>query len=148
MDGLVKEILAQINSENEVYKLQNSHMKIHRTPDESIATVLGRIKTLYISIYRIRYPMMDQATIDKISEVHTLTPETNTLFQQYYRVVLGEGDNMTTGLASSFIGTSEATSSKNRNYATHQLPTSLANLDLFSFDSSDFLTLWLSMLLR
>ena len=50
-----------------------------------------------------------------------MTPETNNLFQQYYRVVLGEGDNMTTGLASSFIGTTEATTSKNRIYATHQL---------------------------
>ena len=52
---------------------------------------------------------MDQTTIDKRCEENTLNcvhklvaPETNTLFQQYHRVVLAEGDVMTTALASAF----------------------------------------------
>ena len=72
LDSLVAEIFTQINSENEVCKLRNSLMKIKRAPDESLATVIGRIKTLYISLYRIRYPTMDQASIDKRCEEHTL----------------------------------------------------------------------------
>ena len=59
--------------------------------------------------------------IDKKFETNTLncihklvSPETNNLFQQYYHVLLGKGDTMTTSLAPAFIGTTEAMTAKNR----------------------------------
>ena len=60
-----------------------------------------------------------------------------TLFNQYNKVVQSEGDKMTIALAAAFIATNEATTSKHRITEQKYLPPQLANLDLFSFDSSN-----------
>ena len=60
-----------------------------------------------------------------------------TLFNQYNKVVQSEGDKMTIALAAAFIATNEATTSKRRITEQKYLPPQLANLDLFSFDSSN-----------
>ena len=106
--------------------------------------MLGRIKSIYVSIYRIRFPNLDQGAIDRKCESHPLSclhrlvsTESNTLFQQYHKVVLSEGDVMTTALASSFIATTEATTSKNRISEQKCLPPQMSNLDLHSFDASN-----------
>ena len=46
LDGLIGEILNQINSEAEICKLRNALMKTNRSTTESVATVLGRIKSI------------------------------------------------------------------------------------------------------
>ena len=61
LDGLINEILNQINSEAELCKLRNALMKTTRSITESVATVLGRIKSIYVSIYRIRFPILVQS---------------------------------------------------------------------------------------
>ena len=98
LEGLVREILNQINSENEVCKLRNALMKITRSTTESVATVLGTIKSIYVFIYRIRFPNLDQVAIDRKCESHALSclhrlisTESNNLFQQYHKVILAEG---------------------------------------------------------
>ena len=70
--------------------------------EESIATVLGKIKSLYIRVDRIRFLDMVQQIIERKSDTQALnciyklvSPETNTLFQKYFRVGTGEGDKMT-----------------------------------------------------
>ena len=65
LEGLVGEILNQINSENEVCKLRIALMKITRCTTESVATVMGGIKLIYVSIYRIRFTNLDQVAIDR-----------------------------------------------------------------------------------
>ena len=119
-------------------------MKITRGTTESVATVLGRIKSIYVSIYWIRFPNLDQMSIYRKCECHALSclhrlisTESNNLFNQYHKVVLAEGDVMTTALASSFIATSEATTAKNRIMETKYLPPQMSNLDLHSFDVSN-----------
>ena len=143
LDGLIKEILNQINSEAELCKLRNALMKTTRSVTESVATVLGRIKSIYISIYRIRFPIMIQSQIDNKAETHALSclyrlvsSESMTLFNQYNKVVQSEGDVMTIQLAASFITTNESTTPRHRITEQKYLPQQLANLDLFAFDAS------------
>ena len=133
LDLLVNEILQQINGEGECCKLRDELMKICRTPKDSIPTILGKIKTLYISIYRIKYPEL----VERKSDVHSmnciqklLAPEMYNLYQKYYRLVLAEGDVMTTEMLSAFIRMTEATTAKHRITTTMYLPLNLANLDL------------------
>ena len=121
LDGLIGEILNQINSEAEICKLRNALMKTTRSTTESVATVLGRIKSIYVSIYRIRFPNLIQSKIDKKAESHALTclyrlvsPDSMMLFNQYNKVVQSEGDKMSIALAAAFIATNEATTSKHR----------------------------------
>ena len=47
-------------------------MKTTRSTTESVATVLGRIKSIYVSIYRIRFPNLIQSEIDRKAETHSL----------------------------------------------------------------------------
>ena len=143
LDGLINEILSQINSEAELCKLRNSLMKTSRSVNESVATVLGKIKSIYISIYRIRFPLMIQSQIDKKAETHSLsclhclvTGESMKLFNTYNKVVQSEGDVMTIQLASSFITSNESTTPRHRITEQKYLPQNLANLDLFAFDAS------------
>ena len=119
-------------------------MKTTRSITESVATVLGRIKSIYVSIYRIRFPILVQSEIDRKSETHALSclyrlvsPESMTLFNQYNKVVQSEGDVMTISLAASFITTNEATTPRHRITEQKYLPQQLANPDLFTFDASN-----------
>ena len=118
-------------------------MKTTRSVTESVATVLGKIKSIYISIYRIRFPIMIQSQIDSKAETHALSclyrlvsSESMALFNTYNKVVQSEGDVMTIQLAASFITTNESTTPRHRITEQKYLPQQLANLDLFAFDAS------------
>ena len=119
-------------------------MKTTRSTTESVATVLGRIKPIYVSIYRIHFPNLIQSEIDRKSESHSLSclyrlvsADSMALFNQYNKVVQSEGDKMSIALAAAFIATNEATTAKHRIIEQKYLPPQLANLDLYSFDSSN-----------
>ena len=117
-------------------------MKTSRGINESVATILGKIKSLYMSIYRIRFPLMIQSQIEKKAETHSLSclhclvsSDSMKLFNSYNKVVQAEGDTMTIQLASSFITSNESTSPRHRITEQKYLPQNLANLDLYAFEA-------------
>ena len=108
-------------------------MKTTISVTESLATVLGRIKSIYVSIYRIRFPILIHYEIDRKAETHALSclyrlvsADSMTLFNQYNKVVQSEGDKMTIALSAAFITTNEATTPRHRITEQKYLPQQLA----------------------